>query len=368
MMQDGLRAVCIREVQKSLQQSSKRLLEDKIKALGVGGYFRVLKTEIGTPGGGLIIFEGMQDHTAESIKSLEGYDIAWCEEAQTLSRASLDMLRPTLRKSGSELWFSWNPRRQADPVDAFFRSEVEPPRSVIVKANWPDNPWFGSDTELIDDKDYDQRRDPDRYAHIWLGEYQRNSESRVFRNWKVDDFETPKDVERFYLGADWGFSVDPTVLVRCFIQGRTLFVDQEAWKVGCEIDGTPALFDKVTDARKWPITADSSNPQSISYMRRNGFEHIKPSVKGPGSVEEGVEFLKSYDIVAHPRCQHVIDELSTYSYQIDKQTGDVLPKLADKKNHTIDALRYALEGLRRAPAEIDIGMPIQVAAGPRNDF
>lgn len=347
LMQPGLRAVCIREIQKSLAQSSKRLIEDKIRALGVGGKFRVLKGEIWTPGGGLIVFEGMQQHNAESIKSLEGYDVAWVEEAQTLSQTSLDMLRPTLRKPGSELWFAWNPRLEKDPVDAFFRKGEPPPNSIVVESNWQDNPWF-NETELVDEKEWDKRRDPDKYAHIWLGEYLRNSEARVFKNWKVEDFETPPDA-RFYFGADWGFSVDPTVLVRCWINGRNLFVDHEAWKVGCEIDHSPALFDKVPGSRRWPIVADSANPQAISYMFRNGFDKIKSSVKGPGSIEEGVEFLKSYDIVVHPRCQHVIDELTLYAYEVDKQTGDVLPKLADKKNHTIDSLRYAVEGVRRAP-------------------
>lgn len=349
LMQPGLLAVCIREVQRTLQQSSKRLIENKIRAFGLGSLFEVTKNEgIKTPGGGLIIFEGMQNHTAESIKSLEGFDIAWVEEAQTLSQTSLDMLRPTLRKRGSELWFSWNPRHAKDPVDAFFRAAEPPPRSIVVRANWQDNPWFSEDTELSDDKAYDQRRDPDKYAHIWLGEYQRRSEARVFHNWKVDEFETPADA-RFYLGADWGFSVDPTVLVRCWVNGRTLYVDYEAWQVGCEIDRTPALFDKIPGSRHWPIKADSSNPQSISYMQRNGFPSISPAVKGPGSVEEGVEFLKGYDIVVHPRCRHVADELSMYSYEIDKQTNEVLPKLADKKNHTIDSLRYAVEGVRRTP-------------------
>lgn len=353
LCQPGLRAVCIREVQRSLAQSSKRLIEDKIVTLGVSSLFDVQKPEIKTPGGGIILFEGMQNHTAESIKSLEGYDLAWVEEAQTLSQISLDMLRPTIRKPGSELWFSWNPRKSNDPVDAFFRGGEMPPGAVVVKANWRDNPWF-EQTELVEEKDWDQRRDPDKYAHIWLGEYQRNSEARVFHNWRVDEFETPKDV-RFYLGADWGFSVDPTVLVRCWISDRKLFVDYEAWQVGCEIDRTPTLFDKVPGARQWPIRADSSNPQTISFMRRNGFQNITAAVKGPGSVEEGVEFLKSYDIVVHPRCKHVIDELSMYSFEIDKKTNEVLPRLADKKNHTIDSLRYAIESLRHVSQPATFG-------------
>lgn len=365
-MAPGTSAVCIREFHKSLAQSSKKLIENKIRKLGLSKYFNILKTEIETPGGGLIIFEGMQNHNAESIKSLEDFDIAWCEEAQALSQTSLDMLRPTLRKKGSELWFSWNPRLAKDPVDALFRSGEPPPRSIVVRANYTDNPWFFEDTELVDDKDYDQRRDPDKYAHVWLGEYQRNSEARVFKNWRVEEFETPEDA-RFYFGADWGFSVDPTVLVRCWMRDRSLFVDYEAWKVGCDIDHTPALFagsdtakpqrwsnpkefKGIPGAMRWPLKADSSNPQSIAYLRKLGFLNISPAVKGPGSVEEGVEFLKGYDIIVHPRCKHVADELATYSYEIDKQTGDVLPKLSDKKNHTIDSLRYALEGVRRAPA------------------
>lgn len=348
LMQPGLRWVCIREVQKSLEQSVKRLVEDKIEGLNVGSRFRVLKTEIETPGDGLIIFQGMQNHTADSIKSLEGYDGAWIEEAQSLSQRSLDLLRPTIRKPGSEIWASWNPSSAKDPIDAFFRGGETPPGGVIVQANWSDNPWFPD--VLREEKDYDRRRDPDKYQHIWGGGYQTNSEARVFKNWREEFFETPSG-SQFYFGADWGFSVDPTVLVRCFIDGRTLYVDQEAYQVGCEIDRTPSLFDKVEQSRLWAIRADSARPETISYMRRNGFPKISSATKGPNSVRDGIEFLKSYDIVVHPRCTHLIDELTLYSFKTDPLTGDVLPVLEDNKNHIIDALRYALEGVRRAPAK-----------------
>jgi phage terminase large subunit len=346
------RAVCVREIQKSLDQSVKRLIEDKIAALGVQERFRVLDTRIEVDNGGVIIFQGMQNHTADSIKSLEGFRIAWVEEAQSLSQRSLDMLRPTIRAPGSELWFSWNPSKDTDPVDALLRGPELPPSAIVVPANWSDNPWFPD--ELREEKDYDRRRDPEKYAHIWLGEYQRNSEARVFRNWRVEEFETPTDA-RFYYGADWGFSVDPTTLVRCFVQDRTLYVDREVYKVGCEIDRTPALFDTMDDglARKWPIRADSARPETISYMQRHGYPRLVPATKGQGSVEDGIEFLKSYDIVVHPRCQHTADELALYAYKTDKLTGEVLPVLEDKKNHVIDALRYAVELLRgRQPLRV----------------
>lgn len=359
-------AVCIREVQKSLAQSVKRLIELKIETLGVGHLFEVQQAVIKAPYGGLIIFQGMQNHTSDSIKSLEGFDIAWVEEAQSLSQRSLDLLRPTIRKPGSELWFTWNPAKDTDPVDALLRGEQPPPDSVVVQANFRDNPWLPE--VLRTELEYDRDRDPDKFAHIWLGEYQRNSEARVFRNWRVDEFEAPEGAI-FRFGADFGFSIDPSVLVRCYIEGRNLYIDHEAWQIGCEIDRMPDLFMSVPQAESWPLVADSSRPETISYLRNHGFPRILPAVKGARSVEEGVEFLKSFDIIVHPRCQHVIDELTLYSFEVDTQTQLVLPKLADKNNHCIDALRYACEGIRRAakakPAPQVTPLPVASAWGRR---
>lgn len=203
----------------------------------------------------------------------------------------------------------------------------------------------------------------------------KNTETLVFKNWRKVEFDTPLDaVLRF--GADWGFSVDPTVLVRMFIgrwqdgkavsdpTGRVLFIDHEAYKVGCEIDETPSLFagtDRedpprwsnnhnhpgIPGAKKWLITADSSRPETVSYMKRKGFR-IAPAIKGPGSVEDGIEFLKTYDIVVHPRCVETALEFGAYSFKVDEKTGEVLPLLEDKDNHVIDACRYACEAVRRA--------------------
>jgi phage terminase large subunit len=346
----GFRAACVREVQKSLKNSVKLLVEDKIRALGVSHLFEVLETEIKTPGGGVIMFQGMQNHTADSIKSLEGFDVAWVEEAQSLSQRSLDLLRPTMRKPGSELWFSWNPGKPTDPVDVLLRGEKPPRGAVVIEVNWNDNPYLPPD--LAEEQEDDRKRDPDKWAHVWGGHYSLNSEARVFRNWKIEEFEAPKDaIHRF--GADWGFAVDPTVLVRCHVDGRKLYVDYEASQVGCEIDKTPALFETIKGARDWIIRADSSRPETVSYMRRQGFR-IVPAIKGQGSVEDGIEFLRSFDIIVHPRCKAVAEELTLYAYKTDPQTGEILPVLEDKNNHTIDALRYALEELRRSgykPAE-----------------
>jgi len=168
-MQPGTRILCVREVQLSLKQSVKKLIEDKIAALGVQGQFDSLKTEINTPGGGVIAFQGMQDHTAETVKSFEAFDVAWVEEAQSLSQHSLTLLRPTIRKPGSELWFSWNPRRKTDAVDALLRGPSPPSNAVVVRANYSDNPWFPA--ELETERQDDQRDRPDQYDHVWEGDY-----------------------------------------------------------------------------------------------------------------------------------------------------------------------------------------------------
>ena len=337
--------VCLREVQKSLRFSVKREIENAISRYNAGAYFDVQDKIIKSAKGGIVIFEGMQNHTADSIKSLSGFDRAWVEEAQSLSQRSLDLLRPTIRKPKSQLWFSWNPENPDDPVDNFFRGAEPPESTIIVRANYKDNPYFPD--ELRADMEYDKKRDPDKYAHIWLGEYQRNSESRVFRNWKVEEFEAPQGTV-FRLGADWGYAADPSVLVRCYIDGRNLYVDYESHMIGCEIDQLPDLFDRVPDSRKWFITADSSRPETISYMQKHGYPKINRSIKGANSVEEGIEFLKTFDIIVHPRCVHTIDELTMYSFKTDPLTNKVLPILEDKNNHVIDALRYACEAIRRA--------------------
>lgn len=171
LLHHGLLTVCIREVQKSLKESAKRLIEAKLeeKRLGEKDGFKVFQDKIQTPGDGIIIFQGMQDHTAESIKSLEGFKRAWVEESQTLSGTSLKLLRPTIRADGSELWFSWNPRFKTDPVDLLLRGDSPPTGAAVVHANWDDNPWF---PPVLEQERLDcLASDPDNYAHIWEGDY-----------------------------------------------------------------------------------------------------------------------------------------------------------------------------------------------------
>ena len=208
MANPGVRAVCIREVQRSIKESSKRLLEDKIAKFGLGRYFDVQEAQIRTPGDGLIIFTGMQSHTAESIKSLEGYKIAWIDEAQSLSQRSLDVLRPTMRGE-AEIWASWNPQSPEDPIDMLLRGPVPPPRSIVVEANWDTNPWMPAD--LLEEMEFDRSTDADKFAWIWGGGYEpRSGPGRYFKQeWLLPvDALPPRDSLRVYGGSDYAVTDD----------------------------------------------------------------------------------------------------------------------------------------------------------------
>lgn len=356
-----LRIGCYREIQKSIAGSVKKLLDDKIVEMGLSGFYSSTEYAIRGQNGTEFMFGGLRTNP-DSIKSTEGLDIAWVEEADKCSQPSLDILTPTLRKPGSEIWFTFNRKNTTDPVDKMFLGGAPPPNSIIRKVNWRENPWFP--TELETEMLWLKGRDIDKWLHVWEGEPLKRSQSRVFNNWRIDDIDAAMPVgcvPRF--GGDWGFAQDPTVLIKAFVWDRTLYIRNEAWKVRCEIDDTPALFagndervpPRWQNRHKYPgvpgaarsrIVADSARPETISYMKARGFD-IMSARKGANSVVDGIEFMQSFDIVIHPDCKHVEDEMTLYSYRVDPMTDEVLSELADKENHTIDACRYALEGVRR---------------------
>lgn len=333
-------AVCIREIQKSLKFSAKRLIEQKIEDLGLSNLFNITQSEIrAVKGNGVILFQGMQDHTADSIKSLEGFDIAWVEEAQNLSSRSLKLLRPTIRKENSEIWFSWNPERNTDPVDVFFQTLSD--GMVLVHVNSEENP-FLPDT-LKKERDSDRvRLSPEDYEHIWNGGYNEKSEALVFKDkFEIDYFDIQKEWTRLQ-GLDWGFSQDPTAGVCVFTDENNLYIRYEAGKVGLELDDTASfILNHIPEFEKFIIRADNARPESISHVRRKGLPKIKgePKLK----IEEGVNFMRNFNkIIIHPDCKETIKEFSLYSYKIDKRSSDILPVIVDENNHYIDAIRYAL--------------------------
>ena len=367
----SLRFVCIREVQRSLRFSSKALIEQKIRAMGVQSLFEVLTTEIRRRGGdGIMIFEGMQDHTADSLKSLEGFGRAWVEEAQSLSQRSIDLLLPTIRAPGSEIWFTWNPDQPDDAVDKLFQeleqSDPECRDHVVVHANYTANPFCTP--EMRAEAERMRRVDLDAYAYIWLGHYNVKSQAQVLHGkCVVDDFVVPYVEEENqrgelvrrclwagpYHGVDHGFAQDPSTMVRVWTgahprYGRNcLFVEYESYEVELGIDKRAARWAKdVPGFAKYVVRADSAEPGTIDYLRRHGVPEIEGVKKWQGSVADGIAHLRQYDaIVIHPRCVHMQEEARLYKYRVDKRTGDIQPEIVDKHNHVIDAIRYALAPL-----------------------
>ena len=336
-----LRILCTREFQKSIKDSVHRLLTDQIEAMGLGSYFEILQQEIKGPNGSQFLFSGLANNTVESIKSFEGIDLCWVEEAQTVSERSWEILIPTIRNDNSEIWVTFNPNEELDPTYQRFIVNT-PPSAMVRRLNFYDNPWFPD--VLSKEKDYLFSIDPEAAQHIWLGECRKVSNAQVLRGrYAVEPFEPRMDLwDGPYQGADWGFANDPTTLVRVWVYERTLYVEKEVYEIGTDIDMIPALFDRVPDVRKYMIRADSARPETISYMQRSGFR-ISAVDKWAGSVDDGVEHLRSYErIVIHPDCRHAIEEARLYSYKVDRLTGDVLPAIVDKHNHILDAIRYSL--------------------------
>ena len=342
-----LRILCARELQNSIQDSVHQLIADQIEIMGLSALFTVKEKGIYSVAGAEFLFKGLRGTRgdASQLKSLEGVDICWIEEGQTVSKASLETLTPTIRKPGSEIWITYNPDQESDPVHQL---ALNPPDgSIVRKVNYDENPWFPETLEL--ERRWMQRTDPDAYAHVWLGECRQYTDAQVLRGkWVVEAFEPDPDTWHGpYYGADWGYAQDPTALVRCWIHDGRLYIEHEAWAIGCEIDQMPALFDTVPGSREHLIRADSARPETISYMRRHGFRIIGAK-KGKGSVEDGVAHLRGYEqIIIHPRCTHTAEEARLWSFKVDKLSGDVLPRLEDKANHCWDGVRYALEPIIR---------------------
>lgn len=348
-----VRVLCCREIQNSIRDSSYQLLKDMVGRLGLESRFVFTDQEIRCPStGARFIFKGLL-RNEQSVKSTEGIDICWVEEAQTVSEVSWEVLIPTIRKANSEIWVTFNPLNADDPTTERFINHP-PPEAYVRKVNFDENPFFPE--ELRREMEWDKKNDFEKYLHIWEGYPRTISDAQIFKGrYTVESFDEDlwKKADRLFFGADFGFAKDPSTLVRCFIYENRLYIDYEAYGVGVEIDELPELYRSVPGADKWPIKADCARPETISYLaNRSGFD-ISAADKWQGSIEDGIAYLKSFEkIVVHPRCKHTADEFRLYSYKTDRLTQEVLPVILDKYNHVIDGLRYALSDYIRNPDSI----------------
>lgn len=341
-----LRILCAREIQASIADSVHALLRDTIDVYGYGPYFRITDNKITCPGtGSEFIFKGLR-HNIQEVRSTHNINIAWVEEGQNISDTSWELLIPTVVRSGggSQIWISMNPD---DPEGATQKRfiDTQPDDAITRKVSWRDNPFFPDKLDAA--RRYLQRVDPEAYQHVWEGHCRTHSEAQILKGKvTVEAFTPGADWTDPMHGADWGFAVDPTVLVKCWIHGNKLFIEHEAWALGCELNDIPRLFDTVPGARKATIFADCSRPETISHVRQLGFGGICSVEKWAGSVEDGVSFLRQFEqIIIHPRCVHTATEARLYRYKIDERKGKerrVTTDIVDADNHCMDAIRYAL--------------------------
>jgi len=342
-----------REHLNSLDESSMAEIKEAIRSVPwLADYFDIGEKYIRTKNRRIsYVFAGLR-HNLDSIKSKARIIGNWTDEAEGVSEVAWRKLLPTLRDEGdgwiAENWLSYNPESPESATHRRFVADP-PPECIVTTINWSDNPWFSSALNRQRLEDLDRR--PDVYDHVWEGAFLTLTDAQVFAGkFAIDEFEPQSDWAGPYQGLDFGFAQDPTAAIRCYVHGKRLYIRHEAGRAKLELDHTADYITKrVPEFASYAARADSARPESISYLCRHGLPRVEAVSKWPGSVEDGVEFVKSFDhVVIHPDCPQTAREFRLYSYKTDRLSGDILPSIVDANNHFIDALRYAISPLIKA--------------------
>lgn len=350
------RVGCFREIQNSIKESSYAELVDEINRKGHTQEYRCVDGEITHhTTRSKFVFRGLWRNIT-AIKGMAGLTDVFCEESENISQVSWDTLIPTVRATGSEIIIVFNPNKETDPtwtnfvepyIDKMVDGIYQDDDIVVVNVNYVHNPWFTE--ELKQHMNQMKAVDYDRYLWVYEGKFNKRSDEQVFGGkWRIDNFEVKPEWHGPYFGMDFGFSTDPTAMVEVYIEEltggrRNIYINREYGKVGLEITDTPAAMEQsfpMAKRARW--YADCARPETISHIKRSGFD-IHPCTKWPGSVEDGVTWLRGCDnIIIHERCKEMQNEAAMYSYKVDKLTGNVLTDIVDAYNHYWDAVRYAL--------------------------
>jgi len=352
--------LCGREHLNSLDDSSMEEVKQAIADVPwLAAYYEMGEKYIRSRDGKIkYTFTGLR-HNIDGLKSKARILRAWIDEAENVGETAWRKLIPTVRDQAtdgswsSEIWLTWNPESEHSATNQRFK-ETQPKNSKIVEMNWRDNPWFPATLEA--ERLEDLRLRPETYDHIWEGAYLVITDAQIFKDkFEVDFFEPHDNWHGPYYGLDFGFSQDPTAAVEAYIHNKHLFIRREAVKTKLELDDTVAFLSRnIPRIAMHTVRADSARPESISFLNNNGMGRVVGAKKGKGSVEDGIEYIKSFDkVIIHPDCTETAREFRLYSYKVDPLSGDIQPKIVDAYNHCIDALRYALEPmirLRRRPA------------------
>lgn len=339
-----LRVLCVREFQNSIAQSFYAELKAAIEAHEwLAEHYEFQRDRIIGNNGTEFMFKGLHSNPT-AIKSLAKIDLTIIEEAEDIPEESWLQLEATvLRQPKAEIWALWNPRKKGSPVD--FRFRTHPPKdSVVREINYLDNPFFPSGLTKLCER---QREilDYATWAHVWLGAYLENSAAQIFNGrFEQKEFTPGPKWNGPYQGGDWGYSQDPTAMVRSWVHDDCLWIEYEAGSTGIELDDVPRIAAQIPDFAKYDCQWDSAQPAMISHVKNKGLPRSKAAAKGKGSVEDGIQFIRSFKrVYIHPRCKETLNEFHNYSWKIDRLSGAILDTPVDAFNHYCDALRYAME-------------------------
>jgi phage terminase large subunit len=332
--------LCAREFQNSITESVHRLLCNQIEELGLQSCFTITNNSIMGRNGSEFIFAGIRKDI-EKVKSTEGIDICWVEEAEKVSKRSWEVLIPTIRKEGSEIWVTFNPDEETDPT--YQRFVVNPPPDAkVVEINWRDNPWLPE--VLRKEKDYLFKVDPEAAEHVWEGKTNTRSDAQIFAGKYIIEEFTPENWHGPYYGLDFGFAADPAAISKSWIWENKCYIEYVVFGHGLKNAELDQMIRSVPGADKHIIRADCSRPETIAHLAEDFKLMVQPCVKWQGCVEDGIQYFRSFEqIIIHPRNKGMKDEARLYRYKVDKITGDVLPVIIDKHNHGWDSLRYGHE-------------------------
>lgn len=335
--QSKIRVGCFREFQNSIADSSHQLLSDLIKLYELTDFKITDNSIINSVNGSEFLFKGLY-RNEQSVKSIEGIDIAWIEEAQTITEKSIEILTPTIRKEGSQLIYTYNRLQDDDPVHKRLVLEGRP-NTLVIEINYLDIIKYGYlPQSILEEIEDDRLKRPALYRHKWLGEPV-NQEGKVYKDWNIID-EIPHEARLERYGLDFGYTNDPTSIVALYKFNDGYILDEIVYLKGLS---NKEIADYLKNLPRALVIADSAEPKSIDEIRMHGIG-ILPTVKGSDSINNGVQLVQQQRISVTRKSQNILKEYRSYMWDTDRE-GRTLNKPVDMYNHAMDAIRYAITSL-----------------------
>ena len=357
-----IRVGCFREFQNSITESSHQLLSDLINLYGLRDFKVTEKSIVNTVTGSDFIFKGLHQNE-QSIKSIEGIDVAWVEEAQSVSQESIDVLTPTVRKPGSKIIYTYNRLLEDDPVHQRLVIEGRP-NTLVINVNCDIAIKYGLMPDVIrNEMEDDKANRPALYRHKWLGE-PNSMERKIYRDWAfVDEIPHEARLERY--GLDYGYSNDPTSIVAVYKYNGGYIWDEVLYQKGLS---NKQIVDVIINLPKALVVADSAEPKSNDELAMYGV-NIMPANKGQGSVNQGIQMVQGQRISVTNRSHNIKKEYRNYLWKEDKD-GRIINVPEGGWDHAMDAGRYAMEtlGLDSGQSELEKYLLQQARNGGTSNY